>query len=249
MSDDGFGKFSVENAPALKQETAVGKVKARKAITAAASGKTKEVAGIPIPSEPPVPFHKEPVTKEQAAKHKLVLGKRGTVGAPADEQQQLDEAERQLAIKKYRGYFNGRHTRDFCGGVQPNDSWSTSQAKANLERVRDTANSQYQLDMTAKTVEMGLRAVTYVTHDMGINPRGWILKKGRHSVADEFVAHKDTAMFQPQLSEVGAEMGLVFSANCFARLGYSLFELCEGFSSAAHQSTITEVPTTDIKPQ
>lgn len=236
MSDDGFGKFSVDNAASLKQDAGVAKVKARKAITAAASGKTKEVAGVPLENPvPPTPFHKEPVTKEQASRHGLVLGKRGRVGAHDNESAAAEESTRQLAIKKYRGYFNGRHTRDFCAGVAPNDAWTTAQAQANLDRVRDTASSQYQLDMTAKAVETGLRGLAYVTHDMGINPRGWILKTKQHSVADEFAAHKDSQMFQPALTEVGAELGLMFNANCFARLGWSLFELCEGYSAAAHQ--------------
>jgi hypothetical protein len=236
-ADDGFAQFTVDNAAAMKKDIAVEKVKSRRAITAEASGKGKAKSVLPadLPQQAtqlaPPPSEaitgKKPVSREQA---KRVL-------SLADNEAIADESQRQLAIKKYRGYWQSPHTRAFCDNTPPNPNWNLPQAKANYERVRDTANAQQSLDLTAHLVEYGLRGLTYVTQDMGVNPRGWILRdRNGVGVADVFKAQKDSPAFQPALSEVGAEAGMAVTANCYSRLGMALFDLCEGFSAAQSQA-------------
>lgn len=227
-ADDGFSQFSVDNAAALKNNMAVDKVKARRAVNAEASGKRKPaapaVAIAPAPQPTgPEPIAKRPVSKETA---KRLL-------SDTDKEAAADESDRKHAIKIYRGYWQSPHTRPFCGGKEPNENWSLPQAAAALSGARSTCEAQNALDLTGHAVEWGLRGLTYVTQDMGINPRGWQLRdRNGVSVADVFKAQKDSPAFQPALSEVGAEAGLVATQSCYTRLGFALWDLCEGFSRA-----------------
>lgn len=241
MSSDasGFDQFGVKNWDSKKTELKVEQVKARRKISAAASGKSEKGSSAPaVPTDVPsaavvatnkdaeVPFRKRPVSRDTAAR---LLGDK--TASTADDG---DENDRRTAIRKYRAYYCSKHTNRFCSGVPPNDNWSLPVALANLERVRETSNAQAQLDLTPLAIEKCIVGAEYAVHTMGINPLDWqLIDKDGVRASQVFRANKDSEEFQPALDEVGAELGLALKSNCYMRLGHALYGFLQGFSDAA----------------
>lgn len=253
----GFAQFGVGATEQIKKQQQIDKIRERRDIAAEATGKRKmsavDKAIADAPKPPEVPLAERPVTPAQiqqflgddasttstkrARPTTKTKAKPANVDAPTDQ----DETDRRTAIQKYRGYYNGPHTQRFCDKIAPNDSWSLEQALSHLERVRGNCRASATLDLTATAVEHGLKGVEYVVHGLGLNPFKWqLVDRNGVRASQVFAANKDAPEFQPAMSEIGAECGLMLDANCYMRFGHAMFNFLNQFSDNAKRVSTSE---------
>jgi hypothetical protein len=232
----GFEQFSVDRTEEQRKQSLVDKKRAAAEINAEAKGSVLKHSKLPAS----VPLADRPVTPEQT---KLFLGDDDSVASTAGkrakkhtvsaDREQL-ERDRLNAIKKYRAYYSGEYLQRYCEGIAPSDSWSLAVAQNHLDRARANANAHGTLDLSATAVAGALKGAEYVVHTMGINPLDLVLvAPNGMRISDAFMQAKDSPELQPELQQVGAELGLAMEANCYARFGYKMYQFMIGFSEHA----------------
>lgn len=219
-----FELLSVENADRLDRQDKVEATRGRAAISAEARGGAGELGAAMTKAD-----------GRALAKAVKSHSKNAKAASTAADDAKADAVRLAECLQRYTRYYASKQDvlREACAGVPPNPRWSLAQAQHELDRVRAALNSSAAEFTCKRAVAYGAKGAEYVTMKLGVNPLRLDLTELGDAVSGALL-DKDSPVygfFDPEMDEMIAECGSLFTAPWQVRMAFKVSQFAQLYSA------------------